>query len=74
MLEFIGAKVPKKLMIMVYLCHCKQGERRLARKPVHLNFNYWKRTEKAGSDTGFFYSNNIESGENDYICINHSLT
>jgi hypothetical protein len=46
MLEFIGAKVPKKLLIMVYLCHCKQGERRLARKPVHLNFNYWKRTER----------------------------
>ena len=39
---------------MVYLCHCKQGERRLARKPVHLNFNYWKRTDKAGSDTSFF--------------------
>lgn len=27
MLEFIGAKVPKKLLIMVYLCHCKQGEK-----------------------------------------------
>ena len=52
MLEFIGAKVPKKLMIMVYLCHCKQVERRLARKPVHLNFNYWKRTDKAGCGTG----------------------
>ena len=38
-----------------YLCYRKQGERRLVVKPIHLNFNYWKRTGKAGSDTGFFY-------------------
>ena len=41
--------------IMTYLCYCKQGKRRLVVKPVHLNFNYWKRTEKAGSVTGLFY-------------------
>ena len=40
---------------MIYLCHCKQGERRLVVKPVHLKFNYWKRTEKAGCGTGLFY-------------------
>ena len=40
---------------MIYLCHCKQGERRLVVRPVHLNFNYWKRTEKAGCATGLFY-------------------
>ena len=27
----------------IYL-YRKQGERRLVVKPVHLNFNYWKRT------------------------------
>ena len=37
---------------MIYLCPCKQGERRLVVKPVHLKFNYWKRTEKAGCATG----------------------
>ena len=31
-------------IIMMYFCYCKQGERRLVVKPVHLNFNYWKRT------------------------------
>ena len=41
--------------IMMYFCHRKQGERRLVVKPVHLNFNYWKRTEKAGCGTGLFY-------------------
>ena len=40
---------------MIYLCHCKQGEKRLVVKPVHLNFNYWKRTGKADSDISFFY-------------------
>jgi hypothetical protein len=39
----------------MYLCYCKQGEKRLVVKPVHLNFNYWKRTGKAGRDVSFFY-------------------
>ena len=42
-------------IIMMYFCYCKQGERRLVVKPVHLNFNYWKRTGKADSDISFFY-------------------
>ena len=41
--------------IMMYLCYRKQGKRRLVVKPVHLNFNYWKRTEKAGSNISIFY-------------------
>ena len=41
--------------IMMYLCYRKQGKRRLVVKPVHLNFNYWKRTGKADSDISFFY-------------------
>ncbi len=39
-------------MILIYLCYRKQGERRLVVRPVHLNFNYWKRTEEAGCATG----------------------
>ena len=55
MLKKYGANVDKILRIIMYFCYCKQGERRLVVKPVHLNFNYWKRTEKAGGDTSFFY-------------------
>ena len=40
------------LLFIMYLCYRKQGERRLVVRPVHLNFNYWKRTEEAGCATG----------------------
>jgi len=46
------------VIILIICCnfdHCKQGERRLVVRPVHLNFNYWKRTEEAGCSTGLFY-------------------
>ena len=34
------------LLFIIYLCHRKQGERRLVVRPVHLNFNYWKKDWK----------------------------
>jgi hypothetical protein len=55
MIDVYGTNVFKKNVIMYYLRACKQGERKLVVKPVHLNFNYWKRTKKAGCATGLFY-------------------
>ena len=55
------------LLIMMYLCHRKQGERRLVVRPVNLNFNYWKRTEKAGCATGLFYL--VDGGMGKYVYL-----
>ena len=54
---------------MMYLCHRKQGERRLVVKPVHLNFNYWKRTGKADSDISFFYCMAGGKGKSVYLLL-----
>ena len=44
----------RQITISTYICSANK-ERRLVVKPVHLNFNYWKRTGKADSDISFFY-------------------
>ena len=56
-------------IIMMYFCYCKQGERRLVVKPVHLNFNYWKRTGKADSDISFFYCMAGGKGKSVYLFL-----
>ena len=40
---------------MFYVCIANKEEGALVVKPGPFNFNYWKRTEKSGSDTSFFY-------------------
>ncbi len=40
---------------MFYICIANKERGALVVKPGPLYFNYWKRTEKAGSDTSFLY-------------------
>jgi hypothetical protein len=57
------------LLFIIYLCHRKQGERRLVVRPVHLNFNYWKRTEEAGCATGLLYLVDGDIGKYVYLLL-----
>ena len=40
---FLTLKKMRQITISTYICIANK-ERRLVVKPVHLNFNYWKRT------------------------------
>ena len=40
---FLALKRMRQITISTYICIANK-ERRLVVKPVHLNFNYWKRT------------------------------
>ncbi len=40
---FLTLKKMRQITISTYICSANK-ERRLVVKPVHLNFNYWKRT------------------------------
>ena len=54
---------------MFYSCIANKEEGALVVKPGPFNFNHWKRTEKAGSDTGFFYCMGGGLGKSVYLSL-----